>query len=341
MSGNVSPRTTDYWPNALYDPREGNVRDGITNTDLVLGGIMSYVELDVNNLRRWILGQIGTTGTLTRNENGYIIYFSDRRNNKSNVAADCPAPLAVPCETGEYGWEDIINPAIPSGLPPNNVLDVGEDLNANGRLDVYGSLPQGPLGAAPFDAAARPNSVMTTAVDANRALIARANRIVHFRRALKLVNGLQGNIITPGMTVASENPVYVHGNFNATAASVSTGAHAATAIIADSVTLLSNAWNDIRSFTFPNASADRDAATTGYRVAVRLRQGPGVPEARLRGLELRVRRRRAQLPPPAGRLEQRSRDVAIPRVDGQLLHQPAGDRDVQVLSGRCLHSWPA
>ena len=125
-------RPTDYWPNALYDPREGNVRDGITRTDLVLGGIMNYVELDVNNLRRWILGQIGTTGTLTRNENGYIIYFSDRRNNKSNVAADCPAPLAVPCETGEYGWEDIINPAIPSGLPPNNVLDVGEDLNANG-----------------------------------------------------------------------------------------------------------------------------------------------------------------------------------------------------------------
>ena len=107
---------------------------------------MNYIELDVNNLRRWILGQIGTTGTLTRNENGYIVYFSDRRNNKSNVAADCPAPLAVPCETGEYGWEDIINPAIPSGLPPNNVLDGGEDLNANGRLDIYGSLPRGPLG---------------------------------------------------------------------------------------------------------------------------------------------------------------------------------------------------
>ena len=80
----VSDRPTDYWPMALYDTREGSVRDGVTSTDLALGGVMNYIELDVNNLRRWILGQIGTTGTLTRNENGYIIYFSDRRNNKSN-----------------------------------------------------------------------------------------------------------------------------------------------------------------------------------------------------------------------------------------------------------------
>ena len=47
--------------------------------------------------------------------------------------------------------------------------------------------------------------------------IARSNRPIFFRRALKLTNGggtnLRSSGIT-GLTIASENPVYVQGNYN-------------------------------------------------------------------------------------------------------------------------------
>ena len=102
----VSPNEHDYWPNTLYDTREAQTRDGLADTtDLTLSGVIHYVELDVNNLRRWLAGQLvaapfgAPSGPLAKNDNGYIVYFSDRRNNK-NAAA-------IPVETGEYGFEDV------------------------------------------------------------------------------------------------------------------------------------------------------------------------------------------------------------------------------------------
>jgi hypothetical protein len=68
--------------------------------------------------------------------------------------------------------------------------------------------------------------------------------------------------------VVSENPVYVHGNYNATATSVTATTNMPAAIIADAVTTLSNNWSDLRSFTFPTASLSRPASSTGYRMAV-------------------------------------------------------------------------
>jgi hypothetical protein len=102
--------------------------------------------------------------------------------------------------------------------------------------------------------------------------VARANKAILFRRALKIVNGgINGgvnSIVAPGLTVASENPVYIQGNFNATAASANVEPNVATSVLGDAVTLLSNAWNDIRSFNSPNDSRNRVASTTGYRVAI-------------------------------------------------------------------------
>ena len=96
-----SSKSTDYWSNALYDVREGRQRDdnATTSAAIALGGVMHYVALDVNNLRRWYAGTIGTTGTVAKNDNGYIVYFSDRRNNRNPTAGQCGA-LAVPCESG-------------------------------------------------------------------------------------------------------------------------------------------------------------------------------------------------------------------------------------------------
>ena len=73
---------------------------------------MHYVELDVNNLRRWLAGQLaaagGVNGVNAKNDNGYILYFSDRRGKN----AGAPAEIA-----GEFGYEDNVNPATSGGAP--------------------------------------------------------------------------------------------------------------------------------------------------------------------------------------------------------------------------------
>jgi hypothetical protein len=277
--GAMSQTSTDYWPNALYDAREANLRDNIStaNMNIALGGVMQYVELDVNNLRRWIAGEAafpGSTGPQTLNDGGYIVYFSDRRNNRD----------AANRETGEYGFEDVVNPADVSGAP-NGVLDAGEDVNGNGVLDQYGRLPVNvpnqllpvPVASmAPWD-----GSVSLWSLTAVPPTVARANRQIFFRRALKVVNGGLNSIPAPGLTIASENPVYVQGNFNALATDTAAEPNMACAIIADAVTLLSNNWNDIRSFVSPNNPAGRAATTTGYRMAVI--SGKNVPFARPSG----------------------------------------------------------
>ena len=274
-SAQVSQNPTDYWPNALYDTREGSVRDGTGGNDIAMGGIMHYVELDMANLKKWLTPgyAVAPTGSNAMNENGngFIVYFSDRRGNKLADVARC-APVASPCETGEYGWEDVVNLTTADGLTLGVFDKPGEDLNANDIHDLYGKTPQGTLGTAPFDAAARVTTYLTNANTSGAAnvkpLVARANRTLFYRRALKIVNGSVGNIITPGLTIASENPVYIQGDFNSTPTGLWTAAHSATAIIADSVTTLSNAWNDIRSFVDPVDSKKRIASPTSYRVAI-------------------------------------------------------------------------
>jgi hypothetical protein len=82
-----------------------------------------------------------------------------------------------------------------------------------------------------------------------------------------------------GFTIASENPVYVQGNYNSSAAdpfwttanatTPTQTAHSAASIIADTVTVLSNSWSDANSLTSPTAKVNRPAtAPAYYRMAV-------------------------------------------------------------------------
>ncbi len=270
--GVVSPTATDYWPLALYDPREGLRRDesGSQNTRyMFVGGVMYYVELDTNNLARWFLGAIGTSGSTAYNNNGYIVYFSDRRNNRN----------AANQETGEFGYEDIINPSSTSGTS-DGTLDASEDVNGNGLLDMYGAkasyagaydtLPPG--AASPLNGSVAPSTVLTATSDATvatNAEIMRGNRPIFFRRALKLTGGssLRSEAIG-GLTVVAENPIYVEGNYNATSTNTSADPHIAASVIADAVTLLSNSWNDVSSFyRYPHDPGQKAPSNTGYRFA--------------------------------------------------------------------------
>jgi hypothetical protein len=290
---NGTTRSTDFWPNALFDTREADFRNLVTTAPMNLGGVMHYVALDVGNLKRWLAGTIGTTGATALNSNGYIVYFSDRRGDHNETGA------TVDQETAEYGFEDVVNPASATGAQ-DGTLQTGEDLNGSGALDVYGETPSAVAGVIPTFTAnavilnADPYSLNGrpwTVIPAANAGIARVNRSVLFRRALKIVNGgISGgvnNLPTAGLTIASENPVYVQGNYNATEVTPTANwanqePNVPSSIIADSVTLLSRVWRDDLSFRFPNAPASRPAATTGYRFAVIAGKGlsfphPGAP----------------------------------------------------------------
>lgn len=255
-------RPEDYWPNVLFDAREAVYRDSSAGTNnLRLGGVMHYVALDVANLSSWFQGAgayAGSTGPNAKTDNGFSVYFSDRRNNRDSGSQ----------ETGDYGFEDVVNPGSGVGTP-NALLDTGEDFNQNTQLETYGQFPSyngvsssvPPGAAAPLDVNARP----TTNVSGG---VARVNRAILFRRALKLVNGALGSIVTPGLTIASENPVYLQGDWNANQAGWGAG-NSNTSIATDAITLLSNNWNDSNSFASPYAVGGRPrSGHTWYRVAI-------------------------------------------------------------------------
>ena len=306
---------TDYLPLMLYDAREGARRDDSTNAGAspLFGGITPYVEMDVNNLRLWL-----ATYPDTMDVTGFVAYFSDRRGNK-NLGPDNAASGRAGAdgvlytaddfgddrETGELGFEDIINPASAQSVA-NGALDTGEDANGNAVLDVYGGTPRlYPVAGTAFRMATVPTwlpatgasgawavgaaTSLTTAASVNEA---RVNPQVFFRRAIKLVNGgYSGGVLrlprngTQGLTAVAENPLYVQGNYNApNAAGTGFGAtpgtdHVSAAVIADAVTMLSNNFNDIGSFMSPHTvlHVNRGALTTYYRVAVISGKGRNFP----------------------------------------------------------------
>jgi hypothetical protein len=104
------------------------------------------------------------------------------------------------------------------------------------------------------------------------------NRQHYFRRALRLVNGgntAGANVLpTPGFTVASENPVYLLGNYNAYTGNTGfDGPHSYAAVIADAVTFLSNSWSDNNSFRFVDSASNRVRSETNYRLAIAAGKG--------------------------------------------------------------------
>lgn len=273
--GNGSTNPQDYIPNVLYDPREGDLRDSNATSlsTVYIGGVMHYIELDVRNVARWFSGAIGsgTYGPNAENsDGGYVVYFSDRRTNQRISGL----------ETAEYGFEDIVNRSSTTSIPPDGAMETGEDLNGNGALDIYGETPILPANlrsSVPIGSTSRPWTLIA-------ARDARVNPPILFRRALKIVNGAQSgsSVLTllptgVGLTIVSENPAYVQGNYNTSTAgtfgSTQTD-HRPSAVIADAVTMLSNNWNDIRSFRSPHdpdnlsGQGGRPSSTTWYRMGI-------------------------------------------------------------------------
>lgn len=281
------------FPIEMFDAREGLYYDQKSKTyysdsyydnykKVARNGVMSMVDIDVANLRRFLRGDFDgrfPTGTPFSNlmghsltaadvpqENGWVLYVSDRRGDANF--------------NGKYDMEDVY------GAAPGNdgILQKGEDVDpagqyGNGVLDVsYGSE------AARY----RDDTIYADA--------ASVNDHKYYRRGVRLINGTTVPGIydssvssnTRGFTVASENGVYVWGNYNSTGVVTvpstgntpyfqylpfDTALHVPSSIAADAVTILSNAWNDGESFRYPYDLADsscgpRCASDTTIRFAM-------------------------------------------------------------------------
>jgi hypothetical protein len=227
------------------------------------------------------------------------VYISDRRGNyvQNKTWPGAWPPLSSPSqkETGEYGWTDFVNPNSAAGCP-TNLMDTGEDLDGTATQYVYGAddshiaglgLPpnsaQGVYGLysvnmiggallANPSCGVPPYSTLNNVwpmMYASVANAARENPPLFFRRAVKVVDGknLTAVGICPsgvscGLTIATENPVYVEGDFNANSANGGwNDPGIPTSIAADAVTLLSNNWNDANSFSGLNVVTGGNCTT--------------------------------------------------------------------------------
>ncbi|MGE5082902.1 MAG: PilX N-terminal domain-containing pilus assembly protein [Acidobacteriota bacterium] len=280
-----------FYPINFYDAREGEMRDAANGC--AVNGIMNAVEINVGNLARWLSGQAPYTQANDAglqvnytNQNGYVLYFSDHRGmlrdpNPSN-GGNTPAGVI----SGEAGLEDVVNSGQNlASTSPDGVAEATtyytyspEDADQNGRLDNWGAANIG--SGFGVNTAAPLNPYRTTACGT----IGLSNAVSGARHVLKLVGGGMNAGVSylprrpdngqGGFTVASENPVYVQGNYNSGPSDPMWGGgsnttpHAAAAIIADTVTVLSNNWSDANSLTNATNLGGRPANTSYYRMAV-------------------------------------------------------------------------
>ncbi|MDQ6787927.1 MAG: hypothetical protein M3033_14065 [Acidobacteriota bacterium] len=257
------------FPIQMYDSREGNRVDsssGVSAGFVYKNGVMSLIDIDVANLREFFKGTwngkfptttpfaisnggVGLKSTDIPDNRGWVLYVSDRRGD-----ADFD---------GRYTMEDV--------NPTGSLVD--EDLNDNGVIDSD-YVKEAPTQNSKVEAG-------LSAVTDHQ----------YYRRGVRLINGttIPGNYDTTtpanteGFTFASENGIYVKGNYNTTNVTLSgttapadannyfphdTALHIPASIVGDSVTILSNSWNDANSFTNAFDTTQRIASNTQVRFAM-------------------------------------------------------------------------
>jgi len=272
-------------PIKMFDTREGEYYDERSTTyytdlaRLTRNGVMSMIDIDVANLRRFFRGDfnglfpvdtpyaLARSGVGLRNSDvpqreGWVFYVSDRRGD-----ADFD---------GELDMEDIYSPA------PGNTgtTQNGEDINGDGIVSGrYWSGTQSTAETERFN---------TNTIQPDRAAVVDHK---YYRRGVRLINGqvVPGiyDAVTPansrGISFASENGIYVQGNYNATGVSsvpstgntafnnympFDTATHIPSSIVGDAVTILSNDWDDSKSFVSPYDEGGRIGTTTTMRFAM-------------------------------------------------------------------------
>jgi len=274
------------------------------------------------------------------NFNGYIVYFSDRRGMLPDpnapgagvynaIIGNSGLEDTVNAASVTGTPDNKLEPASYYAYSPEDVdgdtfFDNYGEKNLAAGFGLTGALTSQPYFPIPAQAA----TVSANQVNCNN-YIDNAAGVILFqpyagagspqnnivtgpRHSLRLVDGGMdgaGNSYLPhppagttgdGFTVASEEPVYVWGNYNtgpadpfwttAPQGSVGTTPHSAASIIADTVTLLSNppsaatvpnantGWTDVESFEYPGQASLRPGNTSYYRMAVAAGKSIPFPE---------------------------------------------------------------
>lgn len=280
-SEHLKTATFDSWstrvgivpfPIKIFDVREGNRANSTSGTQtnkIYVNGAMSVVDIDVANLRRFLNGDfdgkfptdtpfavengnVGLRSTDVPSNRGWVVYFSDRRGDANF--------------DGRYNMEDV---------NPNYDSNVDEDLNGDGTIDKATiSNDEAPSVDSQGDAG-------YLAVTDHK----------FYRRGVRLINAVTlpgeydtaNEANTRGFTLAAENGAYTWGNYNVSSVTVAGGTsatlsgayspqnnanHIPASIVGDSVTVLSNSWNDAQSFAYPYALSSRPASNTQVRFAM-------------------------------------------------------------------------
>lgn len=287
-------------PINIYNVREGWYRSEMNHFDVHERGITSVIELNMRNLVRWLDGVYdnnllaGTNAVTTNIEGaeGYVVYVSDRRGDrvKAEYLADGTSFAST---NGLVDNEDIYG--------PNGRLDDGEDVIDFG-WNVGGTPKKGTLQK---DTRELPDSGTVCCTPTSGAAVTDSTRILraaevlswtnpsnYFRRSVRLFDGetlsttaASGKLSpTKGITVASENMVYIWGNYNTTGITGIptngstlneggyTGAQVPASIVCDAFFPLSKTWFDASSALYPdgpNRIADENLPDTAQTTSVR------------------------------------------------------------------------
>jgi hypothetical protein len=282
--------TNNDW-NAIVPINVYNVREGFLYSSngttypanaVYERGITSVVEINMRNLARWVDGVydgnlLNGTNAISANvasPDGYTVYVSDRRGDRVKAMVD-PSGANVNSSNGMADNEDIYG----ANGTPNGVLDAGEDIQGTGALvkDTL-ELPD------PAVLAGTSGADMTARMKRALAVAAWTNSSNYFRRSVRLFNGENLRITgaagklsaTKGITISSENMVYIWGNYNTTGIDVAppngvaclneanpvcsyTGLQVPASLVCDAFFPLSKNWYDSESSIYPDNLGKRKA----------------------------------------------------------------------------------
>ena len=284
--------TNKEW-NAIVPINVYNVREGCINSvncdQVYERGITNVVELNMRNLSRWLDGVYdtnllaGTSAVSTNiaNPGGFTVYFSDRRGDRVKSMTDFNG-LAANSSNGMVDNEDVYG--------PNGSLEPGEDVQNTGSLvKDTAELP---------DQAVLGGSYGTDLTKRALTVAAWTNPNNYFRHSLRVFNGQDLQIsgaanklsAVQGVTVSTENIMYIWGNYNTTGINIAPPADTASlndpaatyrylgnqvpaSLVSDAFFPLSKTWADSCSAMYPgnlsNRIADRNLPGTTDETSVR------------------------------------------------------------------------
>ncbi|HEY0404089.1 MAG TPA: hypothetical protein VGC89_00065 [Pyrinomonadaceae bacterium] len=307
-------------PITMYNVREGRIDEALSEFLVYGRGITTVVDINMRNLARWLDGVYdnnllrGTSaiGSSIDGSEGYVVYVSDRRGDRVKTERNASGAI-INTTNGLVDNEDVYgynqtNGSVPD--PGEDVIDAGFDpatnKNKKDSLQVDVNELPGPS-AIPTPA----NMTPPTGVDATD--YTRAVTVTEwnpsppatptatspnyfFRRAVRLLNGedmvmtgATGKLCaTKGITVATENMVYIWGNYNTTGITGQpsngstpndptqsyyyTGDQIPASIASDAFFPLSKTWYDALPAIYPegglNRIADAGAASDATAIPV-------------------------------------------------------------------------